>query len=145
MSATRSHSIQPDFLRGAAAAEGGQAIICLASATDDGQESRIRPLLHEGEGVTVARSDVHYVITEYGIAYLFGRSVSERAIALKRKIEMLYVTRDQQRKLVKVEPERIAINHQGQQVLVARDLARNERLSYQVIQIERMAMIEPRS
>lgn len=75
-------SSQPDFLRGAAAAEGGKAIICLASTADDEQESRIRPVLHEGEGVTVARSDVHYVITEYGIAYLFGRSVSERAIAL---------------------------------------------------------------
>jgi acyl-CoA hydrolase/RimJ/RimL family protein N-acetyltransferase len=75
-------SSQPDFLRGAAASDGGKAIICLASTTDDGAESRVRARLREGEGVTVARSDVHYVVTEYGIAYLFGRSIPERALAL---------------------------------------------------------------
>ena len=75
-------SSQPDFLRGAAAAEGGKAIICLASTTEDGGQSRIRPRLEQGEGVTVARSDVHYIVTEYGIAYLFGKSVTERAVAL---------------------------------------------------------------
>jgi len=75
-------SSQPDFLRGAAASDGGKAIICLASTTDDGRESRIRSRLKEGEGVTVARSDVHYVVTEYGVAYLFGRSIPERALAL---------------------------------------------------------------
>jgi len=74
-------STQPDFLRGAAASQGGKPIVCLASRTDDGA-SRIRPLLEEGEGVAVARSDVHYVVTEYGIAYLFGRSIRERALAL---------------------------------------------------------------
>ncbi|MFO7664371.1 MAG: GNAT family N-acetyltransferase [Chloroflexota bacterium] len=75
-------STQPDFLRGAANSPGGKPIICLASTTDDGQESRIRPLLRMGEGVTIARSDVHYVITEYGCAYLFGKSIRERALAL---------------------------------------------------------------
>jgi acyl-CoA hydrolase/RimJ/RimL family protein N-acetyltransferase len=75
-------STQPDFLRGAAQSPGGKPIICLASTTDDGQESRIRPLLKMGEGVTIARSDVHYVITEYGCAYLFGKSIRERALAL---------------------------------------------------------------
>ena len=75
-------STQPDFLRGAAYSPGGKPIICLASTTDDGQESRIRPLLKMGEGVTIARSDVHYVITEYGCAYLFGKSIRERALAL---------------------------------------------------------------
>jgi acyl-CoA hydrolase/GNAT superfamily N-acetyltransferase len=75
-------SSQPDFLRGAAASKDGKAIICLASTTDDGGDSRIRARLKEGEGVTVARSDVHYVVTEYGIAYLFGRSIPERALAL---------------------------------------------------------------
>lgn len=75
-------STQPDFLRGAAHSPGGKPIICLASTTDDGQESRIRPLLKMGEGVTIARSDVHYVITEYGCAYLFGKSIRERALAL---------------------------------------------------------------
>ncbi len=75
-------STQPDFIRGAAYSHGGKPIICLRSTTDDGNSSRIRSLLREGEGVTVARSDIHYVITEYGIAYLFGKSIRERALAL---------------------------------------------------------------
>src|SRR5262249_41690795 len=73
---------QPDFHRGAAASRGGKPIVCLASTTDDGRESRIRPSLLIGEGVTLARSDVHYVVTEFGLAYLFGKSVRERALAL---------------------------------------------------------------
>lgn len=75
-------STQADFLRGAALCPGGKPIVCLASTTDDGETSRIRPLLETGEGVAVARSDVHYVITEYGIAYLFGKSIRERALSL---------------------------------------------------------------
>lgn len=70
------------------------------------------------------------------------RELCERAIALGTQLEILYVTRDQQRKLLRVAPERIAVNHEGQQVLVARDLARNERLSYQIIQIERLATVD---
>jgi acyl-CoA hydrolase len=73
---------QGEFLRGASRSPGGKPIICLASTTDDGETSRIRPQLLAGEAVTVARTDVHYVITEYGIAYLFGKSLRERAIAL---------------------------------------------------------------
>jgi len=75
-------STQPEFLRGAAYSAGGKPIICLPSTTDDGKTSRIRPLLQAGEGVTVARSDVHYVITEYGIAYLLGKSIRERTLSL---------------------------------------------------------------
>jgi len=75
-------STQPAFMRGAAEADGGKAIICLSSTTQDEEESRIRPLLKEGEGVTIPRSDVHYVVTEYGSAYLFGRTIRERALAL---------------------------------------------------------------
>jgi acyl-CoA hydrolase/RimJ/RimL family protein N-acetyltransferase len=75
-------STQPDFIRGASASPGGKPIICLASTTEDRGRSRIRPLLHEGEGVTIPRSDVHYVITEYGYAYLFCKSIRERALAL---------------------------------------------------------------
>ncbi len=75
-------STQPEFIRGAAAAEGGKAIICLSSTTDDGKQSRIRARLRESEGVTVARSDVHYVVTEFGVAYVFGKSIRDRAIAL---------------------------------------------------------------
>lgn len=73
---------QGEFLRGASLSEGGKAIVCLASTEDDGEGSRIRPVLHAGEGVTIARTDVHYVVTEYGIAYLFGKSIRERAVAL---------------------------------------------------------------
>lgn len=75
-------STQPEFIRGTAFATGGKPIICLPSTTDDGKTSRIRPLLLAGEGVTVARSDVHYVITEYGIAYLLGKSIRERTLSL---------------------------------------------------------------
>lgn len=75
-------SSQPDFIRGAAYSPGGKPIICLSSTTEDGKESRIRPLLLEGEGATISRSDVHYVITEYGIAYLFGKTIRERALSL---------------------------------------------------------------
>jgi RimJ/RimL family protein N-acetyltransferase len=74
-------STQPGFIRGAARSPGGKPIICLASTTDD-RTSRIKPLLEAGDGVGIARSDVHYVITEYGIAYLFGKSIRERAVAL---------------------------------------------------------------
>lgn len=73
---------QGEFLRGASRSVGGKPIICLASTEDDGETSRIRAVLRPGEGVTVARSDVHYVITEFGIAYLFGKSILERAVAL---------------------------------------------------------------
>lgn len=74
-------STQAGFMRGAARSPGGKPIICLASTTDDGA-SRIKPMLEAGDGVGIARSDVHYVITEYGIAYLFGKSIRERAVAL---------------------------------------------------------------
>ena len=73
---------QGEFLRGASRSPGGKPIICLASTGADGSESRIRPQLLPTEGVTVARTDVHYVITEFGIAYLFGKSIRERAVAL---------------------------------------------------------------
>jgi len=74
-------STQVGFIRGAARSPGGKPIVCLSSTSDDGA-SRIKPLLEAGDGVGIARSDVHYVITEYGIAYLFGKSIRERAVAL---------------------------------------------------------------
>jgi acyl-CoA hydrolase len=73
---------QGEFLRGASRSPGGKPIICLPSTSADGGQSRIRVRLLPDEGVTIARSDVHYVVTEYGIAYLFGKSMRERAIAL---------------------------------------------------------------
>lgn len=66
------------------------------------------------------------------------RDVCEQAIADGQDLEMLYVTRDQKRKLLVVRPERLAINQKGQTVLVARDLAKDARLSYQLVQIERV-------
>lgn len=75
-------STQPDFLRGTANSLEGKPIICLASTTENGKESRIRPLLREGEGVSIPRSDVHYVVTECGTAYLFGKTIQEKALAL---------------------------------------------------------------
>ncbi|MBI5488283.1 MAG: GNAT family N-acetyltransferase [Deltaproteobacteria bacterium] len=73
---------QADFLRGAAASPGGKPILCLPSTTDDGKTSRIRPVLQAGEAATIPRSDVHYVVTEWGSAYLFGKSIRDRALAL---------------------------------------------------------------
>jgi acyl-CoA hydrolase/GNAT superfamily N-acetyltransferase len=73
---------QGEFLRGASRSAGGKAIICLTSTANGGETSCVRARLQPGESVTIARTDVHYVITEYGIAYLFGKSIRERAIAL---------------------------------------------------------------
>ncbi|MEX1299292.1 MAG: GNAT family N-acetyltransferase [Desulfotignum sp.] len=75
-------SAQPEFIRGAAASTRGRPIICLASTTDDGKHSRIVPFFRKGEGITIPQSDVHYVVTECGTAYLFGKSISEKALAL---------------------------------------------------------------
>jgi acyl-CoA hydrolase/GNAT superfamily N-acetyltransferase len=74
-------STQTAFIRGAARSPGGKPIVCLASTTESGA-SRIKPRLEAGDGVGIARSDVHYVVTEYGIAYLFGKSIRERALAM---------------------------------------------------------------
>ncbi|MCW2615280.1 MAG: acetyl-CoA hydrolase/transferase [Frankiales bacterium] len=65
----------------AAHSRGGRAVVCLASTFPDGS-SRIRPALLADEAATIGRADVHYVVTEYGTAYLFGRSLRERAVAL---------------------------------------------------------------
>jgi acyl-CoA hydrolase/RimJ/RimL family protein N-acetyltransferase len=73
---------QADFMRGAVTAQGGKTILVLQSTAMDGKVSRIVPYLKEGAGVTLTRGDIHYVVTEYGIAYLHGRNVRERAMAL---------------------------------------------------------------
>ena len=72
----------------AAHSPGGRAVVCLSTLFPDGT-SRIRPSLAADEAVTIARSDVHHVVTEYGTAYLFGRSLRERAVAL---IELAHPT-----------------------------------------------------
>jgi len=73
---------QLDFLRGAAMAEGGRSIICLPSTAAKGTVSRIVPRLTPGACVTDTRYDVMYVVTEYGIADLWGKTNKERAKAL---------------------------------------------------------------
>jgi 4-hydroxybutyrate CoA-transferase len=70
---------QMDFMRGAALAEEGRAIIALPSTAADGQFSRITIALKEGAGVTTTRSHVRTVVTEYGVAQLFGQGLRERA------------------------------------------------------------------
>lgn len=73
---------QVDFVRGAARSRGGKAIIALPSTAKQCAVSRIVPHLAEGAGVVTTRGDIHYVVTEYGIAYLHGKSIRERAMSL---------------------------------------------------------------
>jgi acyl-CoA hydrolase/GNAT superfamily N-acetyltransferase len=73
---------QVDFNRGAARSPGGKAIIALPATARDGSVSRIVSRLSPGAGVVTSRGDVHYVVTEYGVSYLHGKSVQERAMAL---------------------------------------------------------------
>lgn len=69
---------QMDFVRGASLSEGGKPIIALPSITSKGI-SRISPFLKEGAGVVTTRAHAHYIVTEYGIAYLYGKNMRQRA------------------------------------------------------------------
>ena len=73
---------QADFMRGAVLAPGGKTILAIQSTAENGTISRIVPFLKEGAGVTLHRGDVHYVVTEFGIAYLHGKNIRERAMEL---------------------------------------------------------------
>ena len=73
---------QVDFLRGASRAKGGKPIIALSSTAKNGTISRIVPMLSPGAGVVTSRGLIRYVVTEYGVAYLHGKSIRERAQAL---------------------------------------------------------------
>ena len=73
---------QMDFMRGAALSEGGKPIIALPSVTAKGQ-SKIVPFLKTGAGVVTTRAHVHYVVTEFGVAYLFGKNLRQRGEALR--------------------------------------------------------------
>ncbi len=73
---------QVDFVRGAARSRGGKAIIALPSTAADGTVSRITSQLKPGAGVVTSRGDVHFVVTEWGIAYLHGLTIQQRALAL---------------------------------------------------------------
>ena len=73
---------QLDFIRGAARSKGGKPIIALPATAKHDTVSRIVPVLDPGAGVVTSRGDVHYVVTEYGVAYLWGKTLRQRAEAL---------------------------------------------------------------
>ena len=73
---------QADFMRGAVLAPHGKSILVIQSTAKNGEISRIVPMLSEGAGVTLTRGDIHYVVTENGIAYLHGKNMRERAMEL---------------------------------------------------------------
>jgi acyl-CoA hydrolase/GNAT superfamily N-acetyltransferase len=89
-----------DFMRGAASSKGGKPIIVIASTSKDGKESKIVPHLDEGAGVILSRADTHYVVTEWGVAYLHGKSIRERVMELvciahpKFRQELLLAAKD---------------------------------------------------
>jgi acyl-CoA hydrolase len=72
---------QMDFMRGASLSEGGKPILALRSITKEG-DSKIVPFLKEGAGVVTTRAHVHYVVTEFGVAYLYGKNLRQRAESL---------------------------------------------------------------
>jgi acyl-CoA hydrolase/GNAT superfamily N-acetyltransferase len=102
---------QVDFIRGAARSEEGKPIIALPSTAKGGTVSRIAAALKPGAGVVTTRADVHYVVTEYGVAYLHGKSVRERTLALiniahpKFRDELLKAARERHL----VHPNQIAL------------------------------------
>jgi 4-hydroxybutyrate CoA-transferase len=73
---------QVDFLRGSSRSKGGKPIIALSSTAKNGTISRITPMLEPGAGVVTSRGLIRYLVTEYGVAYLHGKSIRERAQAL---------------------------------------------------------------
>ncbi len=73
---------QADFMRGAVLSPSGKTILTMQSTAENETYSRIVPFLKEGAGVTLHRADIYYVVTEYGIAYLQGKNIRERAMEL---------------------------------------------------------------
>jgi acyl-CoA hydrolase/RimJ/RimL family protein N-acetyltransferase len=69
-----------DFMRGSVLAPGGKTILVLQTTARGGEISRIVPFLDTGAGVTLNRGDIHYIVTEYGIAYIHGKNIRERAM-----------------------------------------------------------------
>ena len=71
-----------NFMRGAALSKGGKPIIVIPSISVDGKKSKIVPHLDEGAGVILTRADIHYVVTEWGVAYLHGKTIRERVLEM---------------------------------------------------------------
>jgi len=91
---------QVDFLRGSAMSKGGFSIVAMPSTAKNGTVSRIVPHLSEGAGVATTRGDVHFIVTEYGIAYLHGKGIYQRVMELaqiahpKFREELIAVARE---------------------------------------------------
>jgi 4-hydroxybutyrate CoA-transferase len=79
---------QVDILRGASRSEGGKPILAVSSTAKNGTLCRIVPMLCPGAGVVASRGLVRYVVTEYGVAYLQGRSIRERAMVYRWPITL---------------------------------------------------------
>jgi len=73
---------QADFMRGSILSRNGRSILAMKSTAGNGNVSRVVPFLKAGAGVTLNRGDIHYIITEHGIAYLHGKNIRERAMEL---------------------------------------------------------------
>ena len=71
-----------DFMRGAALSKGGKPIIVLPSTSLNGKRSKIVPQLNKGAGIIFPRADIHYVVTEWGVAYLHGKTIRDRVLDL---------------------------------------------------------------
>jgi acyl-CoA hydrolase/GNAT superfamily N-acetyltransferase len=125
---------QVDFVRGAARSKGGKPIIALPSTAKDDTISRIVATLKPGAGVVTSRGDVHYVVTEWGVAYLHGKNIRERAMSLigvahpkyRRELleqakELSYVYKDQILPETGVYPEELVTmmkTHDGLELIV---------------------------
>ncbi len=101
---------QADFIRGAALARKGRPVIAIPSTAKKGEVSRIVPILSPGAGVVTTRGDVHYVVTEYGIAYLHGKSIRERALAL------INIAHPRFRKLLLEEARKLKYVYEDQEI-----------------------------
>jgi acetyl-CoA hydrolase len=92
---------QLDFIYGASRSPGGRPIIALPATAKDGQVSRIVPMLKPGAGVVTTRNHIHYVVTEYGAAHLYGKTIRQRVHALVNiaapqfRDELLFFARQQ--------------------------------------------------
>ncbi len=106
---------QLDFSRGAALSEGGKPIICLPSITADGQTSRIVVTLDAGAGVVIPRSEVHYVITEWGVAFLHGKSIRNRVL------QMIGIAHPKFRKELLEQAQKLHFIYQDQMLPLTQD------------------------
>ncbi|HEY4979562.1 MAG TPA: acetyl-CoA hydrolase/transferase C-terminal domain-containing protein, partial [Candidatus Acidoferrum sp.] len=73
---------QVDFIRGSSRCKGGKPVIAMPATAKHGELSRIVPMLDPGAGVVTSRGSAHYIVTEFGVAYLHGKTIRQRAEAL---------------------------------------------------------------